>query len=260
MLTVLEHLWLWFLLYSFAGWIYESVLISVQERRLVNRGFLNGPLCPIYGTGALLMVMLLHGIGNPLIVFILSAVVACVLEYVTSWVMEALFHARWWDYSNMRFNINGRICLLGAIVFGFGGVFVVQVLHPLVEGWTGSLDTPVLHWICAVTLLLMAADTMVTVAGIADFEPRIRAFTDFVQEHAARAGETWQWGRRALLERLRDLSGTSSDRIARLRSDVVSMLSRQQRRMIRSFPHLRFRSVGDNSVLDTIREAMRRRR
>ena len=97
-MLMLEYLFLWFLFYSFAGWVYESILVSVSERRLVNRGFLNGPICPIYGCGAVLAIVLLHDLHNPFAVFLISSIGACMLEYVTSWGMEKLFHARWWDY------------------------------------------------------------------------------------------------------------------------------------------------------------------
>ena len=118
MIITLEHYFLWFLFYSFVGWVYESILVSCQQHRLVNRGFLNGPLCPIYGTGATLAIAVLGNVHNPVIIFLVSMVGATILEYSTSWVMEQLFHARWWDYSNFRFNLQGRVCLLGALIFG----------------------------------------------------------------------------------------------------------------------------------------------
>lgn len=134
MLGTLERLFLWFIGYSIAGWTYESILVSAASRRWVNRGFLNGPLCPIYGVGAVLAVLLLGGIANPVVVFLAAAGGASVLEYVTSWAMEQLFHARWWDYSRRRFNIQGRVCLLGAVVFGAAGVLIVKVAQPVVAG------------------------------------------------------------------------------------------------------------------------------
>ena len=134
-----EKLFLWFLFYSFCGWVYESILVSILERRPVNRGFLNGPLCPIYGAGAVGAVVVLGQVHNPLVVFLLSMVGASILEYVTSWVMEALFHARWWDYSDYKFNLNGRICLLGAFVFGVGGVGGYTV-EALARSGVGALD------------------------------------------------------------------------------------------------------------------------
>lgn len=79
-MLMLEYLFLWFLFYSFAGWVYESILVSVSERRLVNRGFLNGPICPIYGCGAVLAIVLLHDLHNPFAVFLISSIGACMLE------------------------------------------------------------------------------------------------------------------------------------------------------------------------------------
>ena len=142
-----EKLFLWFLFYSFCGWVYESILVSILERRPVNRGFLNGPLCPIYGVGAVGAVVVLGQVHNPLVVFLLSMVGASILEYVTSWVMEALFHARWWDYSDYKFNLNGRICLLGAFVFGVGGVLITSLADCSSEHDTGVLDRVVAVYI-----------------------------------------------------------------------------------------------------------------
>jgi len=89
----------WFFLYSAIGWIYESILCSVSEKRWINRGFLNGPYCPIYGFGAILNILILDETRNIVILFYFGAVTACTLEYFTSWLLEKLFQARWWDYS-----------------------------------------------------------------------------------------------------------------------------------------------------------------
>lgn len=117
---------------------------------MVNRGFLNGPLCPIYGTGAILGVAILGNVHNPIIIFLISMVGATILEYTTSWVMEQLFHARWWDYSNFRFNLQGRVCLLGALIFGLGGVGVVLGSQPYVERVTDMIPLPMLHTLVTV--------------------------------------------------------------------------------------------------------------
>ena len=260
MLIAMEQLWLWFLFYSVVGWVYESVLISVRERRLVNRGFLNGPLCPIYGVGAVLMIVLLEDFDNPLVIFVLAALIASALEYVTSWVMEVLFHARWWDYSRARFNLNGRICLFAAVGFGLGGMLVVLVVQPWVERWTALINPTVLHWVCGVTVVLVVLDTVVTVSAMLDFETKMTTFKDFVQEQATKSGATWQRSRKEVTETLRDLPESSLNESAKHQSTKVARFNRQQLRMIRSFPHLMFRSISDNAVMDAIREAVRARR
>ena len=99
-MKTIETWFLWLMIYSIIGWVYESTICSIGHRKLINRGFLNGPYCPIYGTGAVLVLL-----------FFAGALVTCSLEYLTSWLMEKLFHARWWDYSKRKFNIGGRVCL-----------------------------------------------------------------------------------------------------------------------------------------------------
>lgn len=204
MIITLEHYFLWFLFYSFVGWMYESILVSCQQHRLVNRGFLNGPLCPIYGTGAILGVAILGNVHNPIIIFLISMVGATILEYTTSWVMEQLFHARWWDYSNFRFNLQGRVCLLGALIFGLGGVGVVLGSQPYVERVTDMIPLPMLHTLVTVLALITIIDLAVTVAGMLEFERVLDSVSQVVQDVAARAGGTWQWGSSAVSDRMRE--------------------------------------------------------
>ena len=115
LLENVEKYMIWLFFYSVVGWIYESTLCSVRAHKFINRGFLNGPYCPIYGWGAVLDILILGKVQNPVLLFFLGAIVTCSLEYFTSYIMEKLFHARWWDYSKRKFNINGRVCLLGAV-------------------------------------------------------------------------------------------------------------------------------------------------
>lgn len=120
-----------FILYGVAGWIYESCLVSVRKKTFVNRGFLTGPIIPIYGCGALLFYMVFWDSRNDLLlVFVGSAILATLLEYVTSLTMELIFHARWWDYSQHRFNLNGRVSLMVSLFWGVLSIFMLQVLHP----------------------------------------------------------------------------------------------------------------------------------
>ncbi len=132
-----------FFIYCFVGWIWECCYCSVIEGKLINRGFLNGPVIPIYGCAATLIFL---GFYNPYMVhlatersveayvtiYVLGAVIASLLEYITSYSMEKMFHAKWWDYSHLPLNIHGRICLLISLFWGLASVFLVKVLHPLV--------------------------------------------------------------------------------------------------------------------------------
>lgn len=116
----------------------EVINAYIQHKRFINRGFLIGPYCPIYGIGMLLIINLLKNyMESYVVLFILAMVICMAVEYLTSLVMEWLFNARWWDYSNRKFNINGRICLETAIPFGLGGMLIMYVVNPFL---TGILD------------------------------------------------------------------------------------------------------------------------
>jgi cardiolipin synthase len=120
-----------FLLYGAIGWIYESSLVSFQKKSLVNRGFLTGPIIPIYGCGALLLYLVFWDSRDNLIfVFIGSVILATLLEFITSLAMELIFHTRWWDYSKYRFNLNGRVCLMVSLFWGALAIFMLHILHP----------------------------------------------------------------------------------------------------------------------------------
>ena len=120
-----------FLIYSILGWVYEVIGMLLVDHKLVNRGFLIGPYCPIYGCGALLMSFLLKDyIDKPVVLFILIVVVCSILEYLTSYLMEKIFKMRWWDYYKFKFNINGRVCLEILALFGAFGIFVMYVGNP----------------------------------------------------------------------------------------------------------------------------------
>ncbi len=235
----LEKLIFWFMLYSITGWVYETVLCSVSERKFINRGFLNGPYCPIYGVGAVLDVLILGRIQNAFLLFILGVLVTCTLEYLTSYVMEKLFHARWWDYSERKFNIAGRVCLQGAIVFGAFSVILIKLIHPLVIRLTETLPGRVLFVVVLVFSAGFLTDLIITVSGFAGFNKRLTAFSEALSEKAENAAEQVR-------------NSATYAKLNNLYENFSKKMNRQQRRMISSFPKLR--SVNYNSLLGEIRK------
>lgn len=130
----LLYAYTYFIVYAFLGWVCEDIYCGIGKRKFINRGFLYGPYCPIYGFGALLVIYpLLMVSKHPIVVFIFGMVLTSILEYITSFVMEKLFATRWWDYSTYPFNINGRICLQNSLLFGLMALVVVYGLHPIVS-------------------------------------------------------------------------------------------------------------------------------
>ena len=163
-LILVEKYFLLFIIYSLGGWIIEEIYCSISEKKLVNRGFLIGPICPIYGFGGLLITLLLTRLAfNPLILFMTCMLSCAILEYLTSLIMEKVFNARWWDYSDQKFNINGRICLKNLIPFGLFGLVVIYVVNPFIFAQLDKLNIVALEitaWaIAAITII----DLMVSI-------------------------------------------------------------------------------------------------
>ena len=128
----LYHVLAWFWLYSFCGWIWESSYVSIRQKKLVNRGFVNGPLLTLYGTGAVMVYLILRPFeANVWALYFGGVIVATVLEYVTGVLMETIFHAHWWDYSNQKFNFQGKICLSSSIAWGFFTLGLFYILQPI---------------------------------------------------------------------------------------------------------------------------------
>ena len=149
-----------FFFYSAGGWLLESIYCSIGEKRLINRGFLTGPLCPIYGTAALVMTILIYNPfkDRPLIIFLLGIVLCDIVEYITSYIMEKLFSARWWDYTYEFLNIGGRICLKHTLYWGIISVAFVRVLHPAVENLYAKLNGDYLIYILIAVLAVFTLD------------------------------------------------------------------------------------------------------
>ncbi len=273
----LEKTFLYIMIYAFAGWVYETIICSLEARRLVERGFFNGPYCPIYGFGAMLDVYALGWTDNVFLLFFLGMALDTILEYATSYVMEVLFHARWWDYSTYRFNINGRVCLLGAVVFGAFSTVVVLVIHPAVEGLVALLPMPALHSVAAVLFALFVVDAVITVRGLAGFDEKLRELTseveaavtkrahevgvvlsEAVEKAAEKVGERTHGIGGALSEAAGKVGGIEKSVAEAIHEAAASVFERfskrlnsTQSRMIRSFPHLR--SVSYENALSGLR-------
>ena len=179
-----------FFAFSFLGWLMEVMVVIFKERKIVNRGFLIGPCCPIYGFGGLIMTLLLQNIkNNPIILFLLSLLICSVLEYGTSYVMEKLFHARWWDYSNRKFNINGRICLTNMIAFGLLGCLIIYILDPIYFEKIKYLSTQILNIICIILLALFLIDSIFSVKIIKNIKLIKKNMKDNTEEITRRVKE-----------------------------------------------------------------------
>lgn len=152
-----------FFIYSVLGWLMESTFVSITERKFVNRGFLIGPYCPIYGFGSIMIILYLNQYKDNIVtVFILGVVICSLLEYLTSYFMEKIFKARWWDYSNKKFNLNGRICGENAILFGMGGLLIIYIIHPFIDNLLKNINNTILTIFSIIFLITYVMDTILS--------------------------------------------------------------------------------------------------
>lgn len=166
----------WFLLfltYSCAGWAMEIVITLFQKHRITNRGFFIGPVCPIYGVGALFGTIAIGHVENLIAIFCVSMVGAAILEYSTSFFMEKLFRVRWWDYSDQPFNINGRICLTALLGFGVAGILIIRVFNPLLFAAFTSFSPAFLNTVALILAGLFAIDVIISLILIFGFRVTI---------------------------------------------------------------------------------------
>ena len=149
--------------YSFLGWCLEVGCILVHQKKFVNRGFLIGPYCPIYGCGAVFMsIVLKKYLVDPITLFIMIIISCSLLEYFTSYILEKLFHTRWWDYSTKRFQINGRICLETMVPFAFFGMLVMYYITPFFLGIYQTFSPFVLYSLSSVLFLVILVDIILS--------------------------------------------------------------------------------------------------
>lgn len=150
--------------YSILGWVCEVISCSYLQKRLVlNRGFLIGPYCPIYGCSALLMILFLtRYVNEPITLFVMATVICTIIEYITSYLMEKLFKARWWDYSEKKFDINGRVCLENACMFGLLGLLLIYTLNPFYTRILSKIPDVILIILAIIIFILFTVDIVLS--------------------------------------------------------------------------------------------------
>lgn len=281
------YLLLWiFYAYAFLGWCMEVSFAALVSGTFVNRGFLNGPVCPIYGFGVVIVLSCLEPLRhNLLLLFLGSVLLTSALEWVTGFVLEKLFHQRWWDYSDEPFNLGGYICLRFSIAWGLACLFVVEILHPTVLLTIRLIPRPVGIALLVMFSLIMAVDLAATVRTIAkinrslgqidELAAKIKsASNEFGENLADKVLDAAEKGaglreeladrgedlRENLAELKEDLSGHWEERqenLEELRRRLSEVMDRRifgQRRLLSAFP--RMRSLDHRQALEALRRRM----
>lgn len=222
-----------FFIYSVLGWIAEVVFVLLKQGQLVNRGFLKGPLCPIYGFGMITIIICLSPIKEHLVLlFIGSALLTTALELITGFVLEKIFHTKWWDYSDLHFNFKGYICLSFSLRWGLAGVFILDIVQPLIMKLIQKIPRKIGYIALGIALVLLAADLVTTIISMTELGKSLtglEALSEKAEEFRKRLEENLDGHREELSEQLEQLRS----RIEQLSDE----LHNKHRRLFSAFPH-----------------------
>jgi uncharacterized membrane protein len=226
-------LFLYFILYAFLGWVMETCYCSILERRFVARGFLYGPLCPIYGVGVLMMICWFAPLtGNPLLFYVVATLCMSAWEYLVGWFLETTTHIKYWDYSHFRFNLHGRICLHISLTWGALAYVVIFWVHPFVAGLLALLPADTQHIVATVLLALLVVDTAATIRELALVRRMMTLLNETGEElrlqlalGKAELSDYIEEARDSLEDRLDGVKAAISDRLDDAKDSLTEKLS-----------------------------------
>lgn len=252
---------IYFFVYGFIGWVVEVAFHAVAQHKLVNRGFLNGAICPIYGVGMVVLIVLLEPVSNNIFLLFLGSVVICsVLELITGIALEKIFGHRWWDYSDEPLNIGGYICIRFSICWGFAGVFAIKVIHDGVMHLTEMLPQTVQIILASVLSVILIVDIIATVISVRGLNRKLKHIdemgeaikrmsddlTEHIYENSLSAAEKINEKKPEAEAKIQELEAR--------KKEVAESLSYVQRRLIRAFP--KGHSINHREAMENIRNKM----
>lgn len=253
--TFYEVMWI-FIIYAFIGWCTEVSYAAMDLGKFVNRGFLNGPYCPIYGVGVLIVVAVLTPLKeNLLILFIGSFVLTSVLEYVTGLVLEKVFHNKWWDYSDLPFNIKGYVCLKFSVLWGLACSFIMLILHPIIFGFIHII--PKIAGIVLLVLIMAAftIDCIFTVSNILNFNKRLIVMGEIAQKLKAISNEIGE----DIYEKTTDVMEKKEmyEELSKRYKELAEKKIYGHNRLLKAFPGMKSRLYEDS--LKELKENLKKR-
>lgn len=248
-------LFLLFAIYSFVGWVVEVIFCSFQAKKFINRGFLNGPFCPIYGFAALFIINLsIPFKENAVLLFIMCVLVTSLLEYITGWWLEKVFHTKYWDYTGYGLDIHGRVFLPFSLCFGVMGLLLVYYVNPFVLGLIGSIPETILILVSASLMVYFLIDYVVTTKSIirlksmlAELQKVLDETNKKLQQAQADTAEALQVAR----DRLDDATKERLKTLDETKEKLETSLKPVQRRIIKAFPSMK--SAKNNESLQQIK-------
>lgn len=240
------NLWTYFIIYSIAGWCLESVYRSFCEKKLINTGFLNGPFCPIYGIGAIIMLLFLKQFKeNIVILFIISFLVLSIWEYAVGVLLEKIFKTKYWDYSDHKINIKGRVCLFNSISWGILGVIFTRYIHPYIENNLGMLNINVLKIVMYIISIIFVVDAIVSIVKTKNIKTALQKVEELNDQIKEKLEEIKKLSNKNLKN---DIVENMQDKIDVLRKKKNRLFRRLYKRVYRlkkAFPDIQSKEITE---------------
>ena len=221
-----------FMLFSLFGYIAEMTMCIIVDRKITNRGFLCGPIIPIYGVGSLFLILLLEPFkNNPVIVFFFGIIITTTIEYITSYLLEKIFHNRWWDYSQNKFNLNGRICLLNSSLFGIGSLAILYLAKPIFHDFLGQINQTALIVMAFICCFLFVLDVIYSCVVAYNLRNQIILFSELKNEKIAKIP--------GMLERMI--------------KKRIKKIKRYPKRLLKAFPYLKLSNEKEFEIIKKLK-------
>lgn len=224
------------MIYAFLGWCLEVTYQAVEHGKFINRGFLGGPYCPIYGVGVIIVTLALYPLRETIILlYVGSVVLTSSLELVTGYVLEKIFHQQWWDYSDERFNVRGYICLKFSLLWGVACLVTVRIIHPTIEKLVDLIPQTAGIAVIAVIYVCFTSDLVITVMGIMHIRQRLRVLEGISAEMrkiSDKTGEKLFVG----VDAIHDKSGDINEKTVQLRKRAEELLAKYKELMAQKSP------------------------
>lgn len=253
----------YFVIYSFLGWVMESIVRSISEKKLINTGFLVGPMCPIYGIGAIIMMLFLDRFENNIpLLFIVSIVVLTIWEYLVGVLLETIFKTKYWDYSDQKFNFQGRVCLTNSICWGILGVLFVKGIHPAIIKLLEKVDIHILHYVIFIITIVAIVDTIVSIIKLKNIKVTLEKIEELNKEIKEKLKEVKKLTKEAEKSSKKSEKGKTPENLQAIvedlkkkRNRIIRRLYRNVYRLKKAFPAINTKEITEvlNQKLDEIK-------
>jgi len=238
-MNMFYELFIYFFIYSVIGWMTEMIYCRLYDGKWSDRGFLHGPYCPIYGFGGLIVLIFLEPFSNnKLLVFLLAMILTSLLEYITSFLMEKIFDAKWWDYSDKPLNINGRVYIFNSILFGILGLIATYIIHPYIKIFVNNIPDILILYMVHILIIILTVDFTKTLNSLLNFKDKLKEI-EAIKE--------------ALKEKSDSTNRIIANKFEELKQNLIERrLKHSDKRLIKAFPALKFNKL--NNAFEELKE------